>query len=64
MQRHLHKCHIKYKNINKKVILTENQKRKRVEICKEWLKERINFLHVVMSDGFFKGWISLKIGVQ
>ena len=54
MQRHLHKWNFKNTNNKKKVITTENQKRKRVEICKEWLKEII--------DEFLFGWMDQIIG--
>ena len=34
MQRHLHKCHYKFSNIRKRIVLTQTQKNARKEKCK------------------------------
>ena len=53
MQRHLKRDGYKYGNIKKRIILTAKQKEKRKEICKQWLKEKLNFNEIVMSDEKF-----------
>jgi len=50
MQRHLKAQSLKYGAIKKQIILSEKHKTDREEICKSWLKDRINFSSVIMSD--------------
>ena len=50
MQRHLKRLGYQYKLIRKRIRLTEQQKKARVEQCKEWLQARTDFKKVVMSD--------------
>ena len=53
MQRHLKSDGYKYDNIKKRIILSTDQKKKRKEICTQWLKEQVQFKKVVMSDEKF-----------
>ena len=42
-----------YGNITKRICLTKVDKISRVEICKTWLKTRVNFAKVVMTKSSF-----------
>jgi len=50
MQRYLKQNNYLYSVIRKQIILTEIHKEKRKEICKKWLRERIDFSTVVFTD--------------
>ena len=50
MQRELHDNDYVYGNITKRICLSEVDKISRVEICKTWLKTRVDFAKVVMTD--------------
>ena len=50
MQRNLHKCHYKFSNIRKRIILKQTQKNARKEQCKNWLKENVIFSKIVLTD--------------
>ena len=50
MQRYLSSKGFKYWKIKKQISLTSYHKNKRVQILQEWLKNRLDFSRVVMTD--------------